>query len=309
MATVDQRSPLHRRLKSKIRKSLAIGRLLGYDLRNVLRSRSGQGRKIGGRSMFFPVCFACSKHFELLRIALQSLSRWVLPIKEISIFVDKNDPLSAEQHRLLLLETRYPLKFQRTPYPMSPPGPRVVLNELHAFRRIAAEMCLRDYMLKFDSDVIFLSDSIFRFVSNAGADAIGTCVTAVHPTLQEKFMQGGSYFIAGAALQRVVDAWISNTGFSLLRRHPYISEDQFISALLRRNGANILYNTFIYSDAILAEAGIDDKTVASRLPAIPKTASVLHFEGNKVNMHRAAEKLFPDLLATLIPIRRNVAHN
>lgn len=243
--------------------------------------------------MFFPICFACEKHFELLRIALRSLGKWALQVKHITICIDMNDQLSGEQCRLLRSEARYPLNFQQTVYPMSPPGPRVILNELHAFRSMAAQMRPRDYLLKFDSDVIFLSDSIFHFVADAGADAVGACVTEVHRTLQEKFMQGGSYFIAGSALQALVDTRVATTGFSLLRRHSYLSEDQFMSWLLHRSGVQIIYNTFIYSDAILAEPGLDDRTLETRLPAIPKTASVLHFEGNKSNMRRVAERLVP----------------
>jgi hypothetical protein len=307
-AARDQRSGILRRLKSKFRKSLAVGRLLGYDLRNSLRPRARQYEHTHGQSLFFPLCFACSKHFELLRIALRSLNNWALPIKEITIYMDKKDPFSAEQRHLLQTETQYPLKFQRTIYPMSPPGPRVVLNELHAFRRLAEQMRARDFLLKFDSDVIFLSDSIFKFVLNAGAQAVGTCVTEVHPTLHDKFMQGGSYFIVGSALRKLVDTSIATTGFSLLRRHTYLSEDQFISTLLHRSGAKIIYNTFIYSDAILAEPGLDDIILDSRLLVIPKTASVLHFEGNKSNMRRAAERLIPDLPAIWMPSQQYSAY-
>ncbi len=192
---------------------------------------------------------------------------------------------------------------------MWPPGSRVVLSELHAFRRLAAQMRPKDYLLKFDSDVIFLSDSIFRLVIDTDADAVGTCVTEVHPTLQEEFMQGGSYFIAGQALQAIVDTFVTTTAFSLLRRHAYLSEDQFISSLLHRTGTRIVYNTFIYSDAILAEPEIDDQMLHSRLPAIPKTASILHFEGNKANMRRTAEKLIPDLPAIWTPDRQTPVHD
>ena len=294
-AAIDQRSAMYRRLESKFRKSLVVGRLLGYDVRNRLRSQVRQDDQSDDQRRFYPICFACSKHFELLRIALQSLSKWAIPIAQITICMDKNDPLSGEERRTLQSEARYQLKFQRTAHPMSTPGPRVILSELHAFRDLAAQMRPKDFLLKFDSDVIFLSDAIFRFVADARAEAVGTCVTDVHPTLQDKFMQGGSYFIAGSALRAIVDTWITGIGFSLLRRHSYLSEDQFMSSLLRRNGIQIVYNTFIYSDAVLAEPGLDDKALDMRLPKIPKAASVLHFEGNKSNMRRTAERLIPDL--------------
>lgn len=303
-AATNQRSAMYRRLESKFRKSLAVGRLLAYDLQNLLRSRSKQNEQIDGRSSFFPICFACSKHFELLQIALQSLCNWALPVKEITIYMDKTDPFSAEQCELLQAASRYPLKFLRTKYPMAPSGIRVVLNELYAFRRLAAHMRSKDFLLKFDSDVIFLSDSVFQFVANAGAEAIGTCVTEIHPTLRDKYMQGGSYFIAGTAVRTIVCAWTTTTGVSLLKRRPYLSEDQFMSSLLYRNGTNILYDTFMYSDNVLAEPGLGDKEIDARLPAIPKNTSVLHFEGNKSNMRRAAERLVPHLSPVLTQNRR-----
>jgi len=39
---------------------------------------------------------------------------------------------------------------------MSWAGLRVVLNELHAFRKLAEQMRAGDFLLKFDSDVILL---------------------------------------------------------------------------------------------------------------------------------------------------------
>jgi len=68
-------------------------------------------------------------------------------VKEINIYVDKRDPFSDAQRELLRSESRYPMSWA---------GLRVVLNELHAFRKLAEQMRAGDFLLKFDSDVILL---------------------------------------------------------------------------------------------------------------------------------------------------------
>jgi len=62
----------------------------------------------------FPICFTCSRHFELLRVALNSLGIWALSVKEINIYVDKRDPFSDAQRELLRSESRYPITFEQT---------------------------------------------------------------------------------------------------------------------------------------------------------------------------------------------------
>ena len=207
--------------------------------------------------------------------------------------MDKADPFTAAQCELLRSESRYPLSFQQTVYPWK--GPPMLLNVIHAFRKLAERMGTEDFLLKFDSDVIFLSDAIFQFVANGEAGAIGTAVCEVHPSIPNDYMQGGCYFITGAALRVIVSSRITATALALSWEHLFVFDDQFISDLLRRNGIKIVYNNFLHYDSVLAKPELDETELEARVRAIPASASVLHFEGNKSNMRRAAERLLPSL--------------
>jgi hypothetical protein len=284
-------------LKGKLQNTTDVARLLRYDAKNLLRSRVNPSERMEDPRFFFPVCFTCARHFETLRIALSSLDILAPSVKEINIYMDKADPFTAVQCELLRSESRYPLSFRQTVYPMSPPGLRVILSELYAFQKLAEQMRTGDFLVKFDSDVIFLSDTIFQFVANGGAGAIGTGVNEIHPSVRNDYLQGGCYFIVGAELRAMVNSRITATALALLREHSILFEDQFISPLLRQCGTKIVRNKFLYYDPALAEPGLDETELEARLRAIPATASVLHFEGNKSNMRRAAEKLLPSLAA------------
>jgi hypothetical protein len=284
-------------LKGRLRNTTDVARLLRYDAKNPLRPRVDLNERMEDPRLFFPVCFACAKHFEILRIALRSLGNWAPSVKEINIYMDKADPFSAEQCELLRSESRYPLSFQQTVYPMSPSGLRVILSELYAFQKLAEQMRTGDFLVKFDSDVIFLSDTIFQFVANGGAGAIGTGVSEIHPSVRNDYLQGGCYFIVGAKLRAMVNSRITATARAQLREHSILFEDQFISQLLRQCGTKIVRNNFLYYDSVLAKPELDESELEARLQAIPASASVLHFEGDKSNMRRAAEKLLPSLAA------------
>jgi hypothetical protein len=280
-------------LKAKLGKIINVMRVFRYDAENLLRFCAEPDDQIEDPRFFFPVCFTCAKHFEFLRLALSSLGISAPSVKEINIYMDKADPFTAVQCELLRSESRYPVSFRQTVYPMSWAGPLVILNELYAFRKLARQMRPGDFLVKFDSDVIFLSNAIFQFVANGEGEAIGTGVGEIHPAVRNDYIQGGCYFIAGAELRVLVNSRITATALSLSRKHSHLFEDQFISNLLRRCGTKIVHNKFLYYDPVLAKPELDETELEARLRAIPATASVLHFEGNKSNMHRAAKKLFP----------------
>src|SRR5262245_60363854 len=82
-----------------------IAQLLRYDAQNLFRSRINRCEQTNTPGFFFPVCFACAKHFEILRIALRSLSVSAPSVKEINIYMDKTDPFTAIQCELLRSES------------------------------------------------------------------------------------------------------------------------------------------------------------------------------------------------------------
>src|SRR5262249_46606742 len=179
-------------------KALNLLRLLCYDATRLIRwdYRTVPSRPMVNSTVFFPVCFTCGKHFKHFRLALFSFGQCAPPAKEINVYMDKGDPLSDAECELLRSESRYPLNFQRTAHRMAWGGPKLVLSELNAYREIATRMGAQDYLMKFDSDVLFLSDKIFRFVATTGAGAIGTSVAQLHGAEGQEgdYMQGGCYF-------------------------------------------------------------------------------------------------------------------
>jgi hypothetical protein len=171
-------------------------------------------------------------------------------------------------------------------------GVKIFLNELYAYQKLVGRMRAGDFLVKFDSDVIFLSDTIFQFVASSNAEAIGTAINYVH-SLQHRQddMQGGCYFILGKKLMEIVNLPIVRMVLALFKG----PEDQFMSGLLRRCGTNIFIKEFVYHDPVLAKAGLDESQLEAQLRTIPRTTSVLHFEGDKCNMRRVAERLLPPL--------------
>jgi hypothetical protein len=250
---------------------------------------------------FFPVCFTCGKHFRFVRLALLSLSRCAPPISQIYVFMDKGDPLSELELEQLRAESQYPVIVRLTEFPMSSWGPKVQLSELKAYREIAEQMSANDFLVKFDSDVLFLSSEIFQFVAKSNAGAVGTHVSKLHDSEeQEEYMQGGCYFIGAKELRAIVSIPVAITALAPTKWGE-IPEDQFFSGLLRRCGVKPLYNDFLYFDPVFIASGTEDSQLDASLKAIPDTAGVLHFEGNqwdkvdRSNMRRIAARLFGPL--------------
>jgi hypothetical protein len=278
-------------------------RLLRYDATNLSKTLIDRDKSLGNPSKrieclgrVFPICFTCAKHFEFLRLALFSLGTWAPWIEEVNIFMDNSDPLSATQCELLRAESQYRLSFQETAYPMSREGPRSVLNVLYAFQKSATQMVAEDVLLKFDSDVIFLSDVVFHLVTNSDGDAVGTSIREYCLSWDEhikEYMQGGCYFIIATKLRSILRVCVARTALAILRDRGRLFEDQFISRLLDQCGAKIVYKKFMLA---FDEPNLDEAALEARLRAIPAGAAVLHFEGNyKSNMRRVAERLLPSV--------------
>jgi hypothetical protein len=157
----------------------------------------------------------------------------------------------------------------------------------------------QDYLVKFDSDVLFLSDRIFRFVARSKAGAVGTSVSQLHgfEGPEWDYMQGGCYFIGAKELRAIVNIPITRVP----TRYKELPEDQFFFGLLRRCGVKFVYNEFLYFDPIFITSGIDESELECRLKAIPPRVSVIHFEGqsrvhvDRSNMRQVAERFFGSL--------------
>lgn len=295
-------------VKDRATKFLNLIRLYRYDAARLLwpEPRDNDQHQ-PHRPLFFPVCFTCGKHFRFVRLALLSLAKCNVPIKRISIFMDRGDPLSILQRQQLQAECPHQIDFPLTQYPMASWGPKVQLSELQAYRAVAKEMSSYDFLVKFDSDVIFISSRIFELAADSQMAAIGTPVSKLHESeLSEDYMQGGCYFIRAKELKQITAIPVARSSLAP-SKWGEIPEDQFFSSLLRRCGAKPGYDNFLYFDPIFIASGVERSQLLSRLKAMPETAGVLHFEGNKFdrvdrsNMKVVAEEFFGPLPPILNP--------
>ena len=247
----------------------------------------------------FAVCFTCGKHFEFVRLALLSLERANATIGEIFIFMDRGGALSGSQQQILRDESHVPISFAHTTYPMRAWGPKVILSQAIAYRMISEKMSEIDFLMKFDSDVIFAKDRIIRTVLGSAFGAVGMCAGTFHRNHRqdEDYMQGGCYFIRGAELARIVSVAMPESIFARTRWGA-IAEDQFFTGLLRATGADIRYEDYMYSDPILIRPRTDQGELEAHLHSLPGSVDVLHFEGNqddivdRSNMAKTYEFLF-----------------
>jgi hypothetical protein len=290
-------------IKDRVTKAINFVRLLRYDVTKLCPTKQhiDSCELSNNVGYFFPVCFTCGKHFRFVRLALFSLGKCRPLIKEVSIYMDRGDPLSPAECKILKSECRYPLNFRVTRYPMSAWGPMVQLSELQAYQEIAEDMGDRDFLVKFDSDVLFLSDEIFRFVANNNAGVVGTPVSKLHDSARgEDYMQGGCYFVRSRELKAILGIPVRETS-GRPTKWGELPEDQFFSELLRRCRVKFSYNDFLFFDPIFIASGTGKKELEDRLRAMPSNAGVLHFEGNqwdkvdRTNMRRTAEWFFGPL--------------
>lgn len=270
--------------------------------------READARGIG----FYPVFFTCAKHFRYVRLALLSLARLGIPIKKVFLYVDRADPFSEIEGAAIRVDhggQLLPIAMRNTRHDMSWGGAKVILNEMIAYREIVSQMTADDYLVKIDSDVLFVNKGAFDFVAENEPDAFGT-----RPYYRkDSYMQGGCYFIKGASLERIVNARIEPTVSACANGNlDEVAEDFVISELLKQSGARLDFGDFLHFDANFVASGADKAVLQATLDSLPLSASVIHFEGDssgrtdKSNMRTVAELLMGELPENPNPYIRRV---
>ncbi|MBW2046859.1 MAG: hypothetical protein JRI96_18645, partial [Deltaproteobacteria bacterium] len=82
-------------------------------------------------------------------------------------------------------------------------GFEVIISELIAFKEIIMQISQNDYIAKIDSDVLFVSDKIFRQVITGEDEAVGA-FARFKPGYPYLFMQGGCYLLKGSLVSRII---------------------------------------------------------------------------------------------------------
>jgi glycosyltransferase involved in cell wall biosynthesis len=114
---------------------------------------------------------------------------------------------------------------------------KLLLFELAVFEEISHDIPQHDYIFKVDSDVLFISDRIFKKVLSENYDAVGQ-------RKPDNFMEGGSYFLKSTLVRRIVRSPIhkairyAKTSWKCpINESP---EDRAITKLVEQNGGKLL---------------------------------------------------------------------
>jgi len=191
------------------------------------------------RKVHFFYC-TCGNDFQYLILSLKSLELLRLGcIGNIYIYIDKKDPFSSDQLKELKDSFPFSMEIKMTRRPLSWGGAKLLLVELAAFEEINRNIAPNDYIFKVDSDVLFISDRIFKKVIEENYDAVGQAKPK-----PDEFMEGGSYFLKSTLVKRIVRSPISKAiiyassswGCSI----DQAPEDRAISKLVQENGVNLM---------------------------------------------------------------------
>ncbi|WP_262793199.1 hypothetical protein [Catenovulum sp. 2E275] len=121
-------------------------------------------------------------------MSIQSLVRNVSLIADIYVFIDQKAPLTKEQENSLI--QIYPnIKF----YPVENfawASIETTMTEVNSFLKVANESEPENYLVKVDSDILFLKGSKLARISISGLDTIGD-----YRHTEGQYYQGGLYFI------------------------------------------------------------------------------------------------------------------
>ncbi len=220
-----------------------------YDLKTKfkLNNKPCAARQIARQPKIHFFYISCGKDFDYLFISLMSLEKLNLACRgTVYLYIDKKDPLSHEHLKKLKEEFIWNMVIRETQYKLSWGGAKLLISELAAFREIVTQINQNDYVAKIDSDVLFISDRIFKEVINGDSEAIGQ-------RKEEGFMEGGSYFLKASLISKIVILPINHVVNQTNRMDgariwghqvSKCPEDRTISILVRQSGGKMVLSDF-----------------------------------------------------------------
>ncbi|MBW2046860.1 MAG: hypothetical protein JRI96_18650 [Deltaproteobacteria bacterium] len=209
--------------------------IFGYDL----KIRLGFNKRVAAKGFskqpkIHCVYFTCSKDFEYLLISLKSLERLNLDcLGNVYLYMDKKDPLNDSQINKLKKELKPNIIIRKTKYKGSRAG-------------LGFEVII-DYIAKIDSDILFISDKIFREAIGGNSDAVGQGKINLRLAKPFLFMQGGCYFLKGSGVSKVIRQPVrkavekASGGWRVTIS--ICPEDRAISEILEQSGAKINFTS------------------------------------------------------------------
>lgn len=282
-------------LNADRRKLVNKWRLLHYNLR---RYRIGEPRGSGSAVSFFPICFTRAADFEFLRLSILSLCRSAANVKEIHIYSDPADPLSRSQMDQIRDDCKQPLVFHLAKYRASIYGPQVRLNELYACEQLLQRMPDDAYLMKFDTDVLFVSARVFQEVSESNRAA----VNVGFPGLSDR--QGpavGCCFVRARELRGMVGSRVEGEAAGIY---------DLSSTLSGIKGSETGQGTWAVeriADGFSSSSSTDGAATAAAVRRLSTTSSLVSFRDpqsrivDKARMQLAAEAVLGALPASRNP--------
>ncbi|MDN4504252.1 hypothetical protein QX776_17725 [Alteromonadaceae bacterium BrNp21-10] len=140
------------------------------------------------------VYFSYAPDFEYLCLSIKSLIRNVHCEYAITVFIDQKAPFTSEQEQIIRRiysdVVFYPVEN------FSWASISTTMAELSCFLKVAEESSEDDYLVKTDSDILFLSGDKFERIATSNLKAIGD---GRH--INYKYFQGGLYIIQNKVIK------------------------------------------------------------------------------------------------------------
>ncbi len=148
-----------------------LGRFILDDrtFHNRLRFRRGSSvhsAPDSRRNEILLVCFSYRNDLEILRTSLESLRHSSVAAKVRFVLVsDRKAPYTDPDVTYFERLVGKSIRHLQTPYDHGHSGLYVFLNELMVFHELAREVFPTAFLVKVDSDLLYLNDSLFEFLS------------------------------------------------------------------------------------------------------------------------------------------------
>lgn len=218
------------------------------------------------------IYFSCHGHFAMLDASLRSLLKnGARRLRRIYIYEDDSDRFTSMEKAELCGSSTIVTVVT---------GPRVsgwgvdtLLRELALFRKILQEHVEPGarWIMKLDSDVLFLNDNVFRLVAACDADVVGQpCAHRAGLT----YAQGGCYFLATHFAARLVGVPVADAIQKLSKQLELpvyrLPEDASIFKLAQHSGARVLFSDFY----------LPKERIPTFVPSSQEEACLIHFESS-----------------------------
>ena len=191
---------------------------------------------VAERAQFFFLYFSYAPDFDYLMISMSTL-RYAVPqrlVGRVFLAEDQKAPFSPEQ--VAQLSRIWPDLFILPVNDFEWGSPRSTHAELQVFKEIAANLPgQRDFLVKVDSDVLFLRSQKWERLLHSTASAVGD-----GHYLKHQFAQGGLYMLR----REIVQSVFMNTTIKQIEmvasKIRSVGEDMAISQMLRDAGQGFL---------------------------------------------------------------------